>query len=159
MPRGKDVDLNSPTKLCPACEKNLPWSEFHRCSSTVHGYQNRCKKCNYERHNAWRLQNLDKMAKDRKDRYKADPERYKDYTRKKNYGLLPGEYAQMLANQKGGCAICSVENPGGRGGFHVDHCHETGVIRGLLCHSCNVALGHFGHNPNLLRCALDYLGE
>ncbi len=159
MPKGKPVDLDSPTKWCPACKQDLPWGNFYSSKSTATGYQNRCKDCSYKAHNNWRLKNLDKMSKDRKERYKQDPERYKDYDRKKNYGLEPGEYAQLLKKQGGKCAICQTTTPGGRGAFHVDHCHDSFRVRGLLCHSCNIGIGQFKHNEKLLQAAINYLSK
>ena len=123
----------------------------------MHGYQNRCKRCSYACHNEWRLKNLDKMSKDQKRRREADPERWKDYSRKRYYGLKPGEYDTMLRAQSGECAICGAEDAGGRGSFHVDHCHKTGAIRGLLCHKCNVGLGQFNHSVKLLQIAINYI--
>ena len=58
---------------------------------------------------------------------------------RKKYGITLEDYAAMLASQNGGCAICS-RKPGNTP-LHVDHCHETGVVRGLLCHQCNWYLG------------------
>lgn len=158
MPKGKPVDLDSSTKWCPSCKQDLPWGNFHRSSSTVTGYQNRCKDCNYKAHNNWRLNNLEKLAKDRREKYKQDPERYKDYDRKKNYGLEPGEYSKLLKSQDNKCAICKSPYAGGKGTFHVDHCHDTYHVRGLLCAECNLGLGKFKHDKNLLQLAINYLG-
>lgn len=66
----------------------------------------------------------------------------------------------MLDAQGGGCAICGERNPKGKhSGFHVDHCHKTGRVRGILCHGCNVSLGHFKDDPALLRRAAEYVTE
>ncbi len=80
------------------------------------------------------------------------------------YGLGPGDYATMLAAQHGGCAICSrpESEPTRRGGSRhkrlaVDHCHDSGRIRGLLCTDCNVGLGCFLDDPELFRKAIAYL--
>lgn len=71
---------------------------------------------------------------------------------------LPGAlYDQLLAKQGGKCAICGEEANGNR--LAVDHNHETGEIRGLLCHQCNTGLGSFRDNPQLLKQAIAYLGE
>jgi hypothetical protein len=50
-----------------------------------------------------------------------------------------------------------TSTPQGRGTFHVDHCHETGKIRGLLCHSCNTGIGKLGDNLEGLQKAVSYL--
>lgn len=78
-------------------------------------------------------------------------------TLKKRYGITPAEYAAMLVEQDGCCAICGKNTPGGRGRWHVDHCSETGTVRRLLCSSCNPGLGFFKHDIALLQRAIDYL--
>ena len=88
-----------------------------------------------------------------------NPELAKQYTktsrRRRSYGLEPEQYAALLEDQHGTCAVCR-EQPTGRG-LHVDHDHETGEIRGLLCHNCNTALGLFKDNMLILTAAMAYL--
>jgi hypothetical protein len=97
----------------------------------------------------------------RRHRAKQDPEQkreqYRRYNLKKNYGISAEEYAAMLAAQHGLCAICG--KPPGRKRLAVDHDHETGGIRLLLCEYCNPGLGFFKHNPDLLRAAIAYLAR
>lgn len=73
------------------------------------------------------------------------------------FGLTLADYDSMLAAQGGGCACCGrrINKSGRRLG--VDHNHETGVVRGILCHHCNAGIGHFADDPDLLRLAIDYL--
>lgn len=67
------------------------------------------------------------------------------------------EYDELLTAQGGGCAICFVAtNKSGRR-LAVDHCHETGRVRGILCTNCNVTLGRMNDDPDLLRRAAEYL--
>jgi len=76
------------------------------------------------------------------------------------YGLSREDYARMLAEQGGMCAICKATEPGGRSAnFHIDHCHTTGKIRGLLCCRCNQGLGAFRDNVEILKAATEYLQE
>ena len=63
----------------------------------------------------------------------------------------------MLAEQEGCCAICGTEDPGKNGRFNVDHNHDTGEIRGLLCYGCNVGIGHLRDNPSICLAAAEYL--
>lgn len=72
-------------------------------------------------------------------------------------GLTVPEYEAKLAAQGGRCAICWSDCPGGKGRWHIDHDHQTGQVRGLLCSRCNLLLGHGRDNPDLLRLAADYL--
>lgn len=64
----------------------------------------------------------------------------------------------MLAQQGGVCGICKDERTSDRR-FHIDHDHETGAVRGLLCHACNTGIGSLRDSPDLLRAALTYLEE
>ncbi len=89
---------------------------------------------------------------------------------KHRYGITEEEYNQMLIQQKHSCKICGhkpdkhqtqpdkyqtqPDKP-----LYVDHCHQTKVIRGLLCHKCNVALGHMNDDPQRLEKAISYLKE
>lgn len=76
------------------------------------------------------------------------------------YGLTLMEYDRMLAEQDYHCAICPclpVNAPKQR--LNVDHHHATGTVRGLLCANCNIALGHFREDPELMRNAIAYLAK
>ena len=88
----------------------------------------------------------------------ANPEKRKTQ-RVKQYGIDAAGYDAMLNGQRGLCAICGSSNTGDkRGGrFHVDHCHSTGVTRGLLCLSCNHGLGKFKDSIRSLERAIEYL--
>lgn len=78
---------------------------------------------------------------------------------KRNYGVTPEQVELLLISQNGVCAVCSRPEAGGRGDWHVDHCHVTGVVRGLLCHFCNVGIGCLRDSASLLRKAADYLHD
>lgn len=80
---------------------------------------------------------------------------------KRMYGITLDDYNVMLKYQNGVCAICygtfSGTNQHGAKKLAVDHCHETGVVRGLLCENCNRGIGMFKHRTDLLQSALDYI--
>lgn len=79
-------------------------------------------------------------------------------TLKKRYGITPEEFDEMLAGQNGACAICETTEPEGRYGvFAVDHDHQTGKVRGILCSKCNSALGQMGDNEEGVLKFLHYL--
>lgn len=69
------------------------------------------------------------------------------------YGITPEQYEVMLLVQGGTCAVCG-DVPGH---YHVDHCHDTGKVRGLLCRMCNLGIGHLGDDSELLQAGADYL--
>lgn len=79
--------------------------------------------------------------------------------RARKYGMDRAAFDDLLAGQGGACALCASTQKGFNSGvgLHIDHCHETGRVRGLLCGDCNTALGRFGDNPALLRRAAEYL--
>lgn len=77
------------------------------------------------------------------------------YELKKKYGITPEIYLEMLDRQGGVCALC--KKPGDGKALCVDHDHASGKVRGLLCHSCNVALGLLKDDAEVLRRAIEYL--
>lgn len=83
---------------------------------------------------------------------------YNSHHNLKRYGITLEQYQKLLDKQQSRCAICLTDDPKGRGDkLHVDHCHTTGSIRGLLCGKCNTGLGLFNDNINILRNAIKYL--
>lgn len=80
--------------------------------------------------------------------------------RLRRYGLSAEQWQDMFEAQRGRCAICEQPPSGVEGRsalLEVDHCHETGEVRALLCQTCNTALGKFRDSPHLLRRAADYV--
>ena len=76
----------------------------------------------------------------------------------RKYGLTEADWNNILKRQGGGCGICGTDVPGGRGeSWAIDHCHVTNRVRGLLCHNCNIGLGHFRDRLDLLTAAIEYL--
>jgi hypothetical protein len=83
-------------------------------------------------------------------------------SRLKRHGLTPEDYERILKDQGGVCALCGTDDPGRAGGsdsrtFAMDHCHETGQFRALLCHHCNRGLGYFRDRPDVLVKAAAYV--
>ncbi len=85
--------------------------------------------------------------------------------RRRAYGLSFADFLEMVAAQDNKCGICGSSAWGGTSeaeandGPHIDHDHDTGAVRGLLCRSCNIGLGNFRDNSGLLRSAADYLDK
>lgn len=87
-------------------------------------------------------------------------EYWRHWKMKKAYGIGIFEYRKMYAEQEGKCAICDTNRPDkGKDGLVVDHCHDSGHIRKLLCVHCNTGLGQFRDNVQLLAKAIDYLNR
>lgn len=74
----------------------------------------------------------------------------------KKYAIGLDDYKSLLLSQDNVCAICREKCAVGER-LSVDHNHETGDVRGLLCRSCNWGIGHFGDDPGLCRRAAEYL--
>ncbi len=74
---------------------------------------------------------------------------------RRKYGLTVKDYARMLEEQGGTCKLCS-KPPNGKA-LDVDHDHETGAVRGLLCSYCNRQLGHVEKDPVLFLKMMEYL--
>lgn len=155
----KPLDLSSGFKFCHQCSRSRELTMFHPAKKVPNGYQTYCKECMAERHRNWRLKNPGYSAKHHSDARKKHPARYRDYDRKKAFGMSPGTYAEIYKQQNGRCAICQCEDPAklGKRGFHVDHCHTANIIRGLLCHNCNVGIGNLRHDENIMLAAIEYL--
>jgi len=72
------------------------------------------------------------------------------------FGITVDFYNQLLKNQNNSCAICKRIEPTGYG-WHVDHCHSTNKVRGLLCSKCNQGIGLLEENTDTLKKAIEYL--
>jgi hypothetical protein len=107
-------------------------------------YSSYCKKCNSA------------SAKESDER---DPVRKlmgrQRHNYKMRYGITPEHKLKMLKDQNNKCSICPTELT--FTSAHIDHCHKTGQIRGILCSKCNHGIGLFKDSPNLLRLAIKYL--
>lgn len=110
---------------------------------------------------AYYAANRERLLEQQRERgrrnYRANPEGHQKRTRRSTllraYGLTEAQYEAMLTEQGGRCLICRrVMRPPA-----VDHCHTTGLVRGLLCRGCNTSLGHFRDDPAVLARAIEYL--
>ena len=107
--------------------------------------------------------NREKLAAKKNKHYHAHRDHYLEVERersyKKLYNITMADYSQMLAAQDNKCAICSGVNADPKGRlkyFCVDHCHETGRVRGLLCLACNHLLGRYEKHMDAIHA---YLGK
>ena len=88
--------------------------------------------------------------------YQTSPERKREQNRAYLYGMKPGQYEQMLADQHNYCKICGEHKAEE---LVVDHCHDSGEIRGLLCARCNTLLGMAKDSETMLASAIEYLQQ
>ena len=83
---------------------------------------------------------------------------YKDRHLQKTYGISLDDFLKMLTNQDYSCAICTKDLTNvPYKNVHIDHCHETGKIRGVLCQTCNMGMGMFEDKIDILKAAIAYL--
>lgn len=110
----------------------------------------------------WKYANPDKMkiiTDRRKQKEAADPtfkRRMKNKYLKSEYGITIDEYEKMLTDQNEGCKLCYRK--AGKTALHVDHEHETGKVRGLLCHQCNWYMGTIDADLEIINRIQAYIG-
>lgn len=143
-------------KRCAGCGETKARDEFYASKNRRDGMHGYCKPCADARSHAWKVANVERVREYGRDWRRLNLDRRRASERLTKYGVSPDEFESMLRAQDGRCAICVDEFPATP---HVDHCHETGKIRGLLCNNCNTGLGRFRDNPMLLQAATIYLAE
>lgn len=129
-------------KVCPKCGTTKLREDFYTKSDGRP--TSWCKTCTKVQAASWEQDNYE--AKQQRDRAR----RFRD-----KYGITLEDYDHMLEEQGEVCAIC--REPCSLGALCVDHDHETGAVRGLLCRSCNGGLGLFKDDRGLLGAASKYL--
>lgn len=170
-------------KKCSVCQRKLPASAFAVNRSKLDGLQNNCRECTAEAYRR-RREALGKRVRRADtpeghkhcmgcDEVKPWSEWHRNATAsdglstrckacraiegraghlKRKYGMTEAERDAMVAEQFGICCICLAAPA-----EHVDHDHETGRVRGVLCFSCNAALGQFKDQPDVIRRAAAYV--
>lgn len=159
--------VNAPSlyKICRTCKESKFVSYFSLDKTKKDGRTTQCKSCYSEYHNKNSLK-INERRKSLHDRYRErsklkskewarnNPEKVKNKSLSK-YGLTLIEFNSLVEVQNGLCLICKCELVIGRH-THVDHCHTTGKVRGILCQSCNTKLGWFEKNHHEI---LSYLNR
>ena len=150
-------------KICTGCDQDLPLDAYYKEKTGTLGRRAECKKCWSARTKNGYLANKAHVdAKNQAWRI-ANPERqaaiYRRSRLRSKFGISIEHYEAMLREQGGCCAACGRSDNGDRRfeSFAVDHDHETGKVRGLLCSPCNLALGHAGDDPDRLLALAAYV--
>lgn len=142
-------------KTCKTCNETKSLEEFSKRSRNKDGYELHCKVCLRKVHQEWVNNNPEKA---RESWRKASKKNYstKNYRVRHlaKYGLTEQGYESLLLSQNKLCAICNEDKP-----LCIDHDHETGKVRGLLCTSCNTGLGKLGDSITSLQNAINYLAR
>ena len=175
------------TKICSKCKRELPATTefYHRDKIGKFGLRSWCKECSSisnrskgssDAKKKWRGLNRERIKEWSKQYYLENRERYREQEKKYSssdlakfrrirshyyrvYNLLENQVRELMDSQKGCCEICeeSLISPDSDKNYSVDHNHMTGEVRGLLCNSCNTAIGHFKENKKNLANAIKYL--
>jgi hypothetical protein len=146
-------------KKCTKCLTETPLSGFNKSKKTKDGLNAWCRKCNNEYSREWAKKNKTRHTNNYQKWRANNLEYAKDLDRLRSYDLPIGRYNIILDIQKSCCAICKKDNNDSKKTFCVDHCHETGRVRGLLCHNCNTLLGHAKDNVAVLKNAINFLSN
>lgn len=144
------IARESPDKRCTKCGEMKPRSAFYLRKERDGGQTKpHCKTCSRAVAKEFRAANPEYVT----TWNAANTIKKSDWHRFRQYGMTPDAYQVMFDQQGGLCAICA----GDMGVGNVDHDHSTGVVRELLCHPCNIALGMFRDNRSVVASALEYL--
>jgi len=129
-------------KKCLRCYKTKEFSEFNKANKRKDGRREACRECEKEYRLSEEVQTR---------RYERDL--------KNKYGLSIDNYNKMFEQQEGRCGICKRHQTELIKKLVVDHCHDTGKVRGLLCDKCNRGVGFLGDNLEGIKSAVNYLEE
>lgn len=135
------------SKICTGCKENKALTEYEPDARYKSGYRPKCISCRYASSQRSKLKNHLKLR----------------------YGITLEEWEKRLEEQGGVCAICGLEETritrpnakkyvsGAKPRLSMDHNHDTGVARGLLCYKCNIGIGHLQESISNLEAAIAYL--
>ena len=148
------------SKVCGRCSKRKRASEFY--NSAKNGGQSLrylCRVCERERHAEYVNENKERINEYRRKRYHANKIPNVDQGLRYRYGIDLVQYEEMLKEQGDRCAICRNHKSKFRKRMHVDHCHDSKKVRGILCIRCNRAIGLLMHNHQFALSAAKYLKD
>lgn len=135
--------MKLPTKrVCFRCKTEKPITDFYR--SNVRYYQRECIACTKERRQRWWKSELGRRSS-------------ANTKLKARFGVTIEEYEAMVLAVGGHCQICGVDVSYNGHRLALDHNHQTGHLRGILCKACNAGIGRLKDDPALLRRAADYI--
>lgn len=152
------------TKHCSKCKKILLLDDFHKAckNDKYRTHASRCKKCVLSSVGAWRRTEAGFLRRREwgRENYRNNLSvrlKHRENRWKRSYGISSDQFHKMLLAQCGRCEICGSDFQDLREP-HVDHCHLTGKVRGLLCFTCNSLLGFAKDQVSILKKAVVYLG-
>lgn len=142
-----------PVRRCSNCGERKTLENFRKRvdkRSSWTGLDSTCKQCNLAKLKKWNSENPEKNSR-----------RVTLKLWKEKHGKSLEDYEKIFLSQEGKCAICGkseeIEKKKGKRSLSLDHCHATGELRGFLCGACNLGIGMFSDDPELLKAAARYL--
>lgn len=144
----KKIVIENNIKKCSKCKRLLSLNFFHTRKDNASGYRSSCKECSSAQSKEYRISN---NISSRNNALKL------------KYDLSEEDYNKILKSQNDVCKICKNSesqihhSTGVIQNLSVDHCHETGKVRGLLCHKCNTGLGAIQDDVEILQSMIEYL--
>ena len=132
-------------RICNKCNEEKPLEDFYTDNKRKDKKTLRCKQCIKEHTQKW---------------YYNSPvyrRNVRNSSLMKKFGIKHDYYEKLSEEQNHVCAICGGKENSYKKFLHIDHNHETGEIRGLLCRNCNNGLGCFKDNKDYLKQAIEYL--
>lgn len=148
-------------KRCSTCNQTKPLSEFTKNARRADGLHYTCRTCVSEQKRRYYYRDHEANKAKMRGRWQGEfAERHNLAKRLKNHGLTVGDLEEMRERQMGLCAICCDPMTPGRDAAsseHIDHDHETGEVRSLLCGNCNTMIGRAREHPDILIAGAAYL--
>lgn len=133
----------------------MPYADKDKKLAYWKDYNAKRKESKKEYNRLYRLANREKLSADLKEWSKNNPLAVKGYVLKRRYGVTVEQYNTLFEKQNGCCAICTAHQSQFKKALHLDHCHKTDKIRGLLCVNCNTALGHLKESTGMVQQAIE----
>ena len=159
------MDALEASRVCTRCSVEKDINCFSKSKMHRNGIRPECRQCRNARARDYYKtpEGKKKVQKYAKKYNEANPLVWKQRYLLRTYNITIQEYDELLKKQGGVCAICGrpeeIRNPTARdrSSLAVDHCHETGKVRGLLCFKCNTGIGALGDDIEALERAISYL--
>jgi len=165
--------MKKETRRCSICKEDIELSEYYRRKSRD-SYVSACKPCyrsaQNKRHSQFSKDQVERKVHLGRVWSRENPEKVLSSRLKSRYKITLDEYTEIFNEQNGLCPICLVQlvhgsehierdDPSWVNKGMVDHCHDSGEVRGLLCHCCNTGIGQLKEDAKIMSNAIDYINK
>jgi hypothetical protein len=151
-------------KKCSICLQEKTVDMFSKSGQKwANGLMSKCKQCHSDKRKRGNLtiEEVQRLREESRIDYKQSKQRHVRYAvdnyTKKMYGISLSRKAELIKQQKESCTICGTTDPKHKNGWQIDHDHETGKVRGIVCHACNLTLGSSKEDIHRLQRCLAYI--